>query len=193
MDELRVKSNGLEALFEYEKGKCRGILNGIDNEVWNPATDTYLTSKFTVKGVTVGKKKNKKKICEEYALDETLPLFVFIGRLVGEKAADILPWAFKNVLYHQHGKACYFVLGSGEKNIEAELFNITKDNKGYYNTYIGYDETLSFVDAQPCGTLWVEPNVRHALRNSACSAEYRRLARHGERYGRMGRFWHKVQ
>ena len=143
MNELRYKSNGLEALFEYEKGKCRGILNGIDNEVWNPETDSYLYNNFTVKGVTAGKKKNKKKICEEYGLDEKLPLFVFIGRLVGEKAADILPGAFKNVLYHQAGKACYMVLGSGDKNVERELYNITEQNKGYYNTFIGYDEALS--------------------------------------------------
>ena len=143
MNELRYKSNGLEALFEYEKGKCVGILNGIDNEVWNPETDSYLFNKFSVKGVAAGKKKNKKKICETYGLDETLPLFVFIGRLVGEKAADILPAAFKNVLYHQQGKACYFVLGSGDKQIENELFNITAENEGFYNTHIGYDETLS--------------------------------------------------
>ena len=143
MNELRHKSNGLEALFEYEKGKCVGILNGIDNEVWNPETDTYLFNNFSVKGVAAGKKKNKKKICEKYGLEETLPLFVFIGRLVGEKAADILPGAFKNVLYHQYGKACYFVLGSGDKQVESELFNITADNQGYYNTHIGYDEALS--------------------------------------------------
>ena len=143
MNELRYKSNGLEALFEYEKGKCRGILNGIDNEVWNPETDSYLYNNFTVKGVTAGKKKNKKKICEEYGLDEKLPLFVFIGRLVGEKAADILPGAFKNVLYYQAGKACYMILGSGDKNVERELYNITEHNKGYYNTFIGYDEALS--------------------------------------------------
>ncbi|MFP5041420.1 glycogen synthase [Parasediminibacterium sp. JCM 36343] len=143
MAELRYKSNGLEALFEYEKGKCRGILNGIDNEVWNPETDPYLTNKFSVKGVAAGKKKNKKKICEEYGLDENLPLFVFIGRLVGEKAADILPGAFHNVLYHQHGKACYMILGSGEKAIEAELASITASYKGFYNTQIGYDEALS--------------------------------------------------
>ena len=143
MNELRYRSNGLEALFEYEKGKCVGILNGIDNEVWNPETDSYLTNKFTIKGVTLGKKKNKKKICEEYGLDENLPLFVFIGRLVGEKAADILPSAFKNVLYHQAGKASYMVLGSGDKYVESQLFNITSQYPGYYNTYIGYDEALS--------------------------------------------------
>jgi len=143
MDELRFKSNGLEALFEYEKGKCSGILNGIDNEVWNPETDHYLFNNYSIKGVTVGKKKNKKKICELYGLDETLPLIVFIGRLVGEKAADILPSVFKNVLYHQRGKACFLMLGSGDKQIETELFNITSNYPGLYNTYIGYDEALS--------------------------------------------------
>ena len=52
MDELRQNANGLEALFEYEKGKCVGILNGIDNEVWNPETDTYLTHHYTIKTVS---------------------------------------------------------------------------------------------------------------------------------------------
>lgn len=143
MAELRYNSNGLEDLFEYEKGKCVGILNGIDNEVWDPATDPYLTSNFSVKTVDAGKKKNKKQICETYGLDEKLPLFVFIGRLVGEKAADILPGAFLNALYHQQGKACYMVLGSGDKHVEWELNNITNQYRGYYNAVIGYDEALS--------------------------------------------------
>jgi starch synthase len=143
MDELRYNSNGLEDLFEYEKGKCVGILNGIDNEVWDPATDPFLASNFSVKTVDAGKKKNKKEICEAYGLNEKLPLFVFIGRLVGEKAADILPGAFLNALYHQQGKACYMVLGSGEKKVEWELNNITNQYRGYYNAVIGYDEALS--------------------------------------------------
>ena len=143
MAELRFNSNGLEDLFEYEKGKCLGILNGIDNEVWDPATDPFLHNNFTVKSVMAGKKKNKKKICDIFGLDENLPLFVFIGRLVGEKAADILPNAFLNVLYHQKNKACYMVLGSGDKEVESQLNNITTQYSGYYNTMIGYDETLS--------------------------------------------------
>ena len=36
LEELKYMSNGLEALFEYEKGKCVGILNGIDSNVWDP-------------------------------------------------------------------------------------------------------------------------------------------------------------
>src|SRR3954469_592317 len=91
LDELRHSANGLESLFEYERGKCVGILNGIDTDVWNPATDTYTDHQYSIEDVDQGKKLNKQILCERFNLDIDNPLIVFIGRLVGEKAADILP------------------------------------------------------------------------------------------------------
>jgi len=143
MDELRENANGLEALFEFEKGKCVGILNGIDNEVWNPSTDTYIENRFTVKTVTKGKEQNKKILCDQFGLDITKPLFVFIGRLVGEKAADILPDAIRTAIYQTQGNACFLILGSGETSIEWELQQMTNEYQGIYNAYIGYNEQLS--------------------------------------------------
>ena len=143
MDELRKNANGLEALFEYEKGKCVGILNGIDNEVWNPETDTYLTHHYTIKTVKKGKEQNKKILCEQFGLDFSKPLFVFIGRLVGEKAADILPDAIRTAMHETQGNACFLILGSGETNIEWELQQMTNHHNGIYNAYIGYNEQLS--------------------------------------------------
>jgi starch synthase len=143
MNELKYNSNGLEALFEYEKGKCRGILNGIDNDVWNPETDTYLEENYAIKTVANGKKKNKDLICKEYGLDETKPLFVFIGRLVGEKAADILPDAIITSLLSNPQAACFMILGSGEQHVEKQLAGLTKSFAGYYNAVIGYNEALS--------------------------------------------------
>ena len=143
MDELRENANGLEALFEFEKGKCAGILNGIDNEVWNPSTDTYIENRFTVKTVTKGKEQNKKILCDQFGLDITKPLFVFIGRLVGEKAADILPAAIRTAIYQTQGNACFLILGSGETSIEWELQQMTNEYQGIYNAYIGYNEQLS--------------------------------------------------
>jgi starch synthase len=143
MDELRFNSNGLEKLFEYEKGKCVGILNGIDNEVWNPETDKYLTEHFGVKDVTEGKQKNKEALCKQFGLDPEKPLFVFIGRLVGEKAADILPDASKSAIYDTQGAAGFLVLGSGETHVEWEFQQMVEPYKGIFNTVIGYDETLS--------------------------------------------------
>lgn len=145
MEELRVNSNGLEKLFEYERGKCVGILNGIDNEVWNPATDKYLDHHFTTKNVTEGKKKNKAVLCERFGLDTNKPLFVFIGRLVGEKAAEILPYAIRLAIEQTQGQASFLVLGSGETTVEWEFQQMVEPYKGIFNVVIGYDETLSHI------------------------------------------------
>ncbi len=55
LEELRYSANGLENLFEYERGKCVGILNGIDTDVWDPATDTYIDNQFSIENVAEGK------------------------------------------------------------------------------------------------------------------------------------------
>jgi starch synthase len=76
-----------------ERLKCSGILNGIDTVVWNPETDTYILDNFSIKDAEKGKLLNKKKLCKDFKLKVELPLFIYIGRLVGEKAADLLPQA----------------------------------------------------------------------------------------------------
>lgn len=143
LEELRYKSNGLEALFEYEKGKCSGILNGIDTEVWNPETDPLIEYNFDLANVDKGKYQNKEDICGNFDLDPDRPLITFIGRLVGEKAADVLPDSIAAVLRELDGKVNFLILGGGEPKIEAGLSAL----KGYfpnsYDFYRGYNETLS--------------------------------------------------
>lgn len=143
MEELFYEANGLEALFEYERGKCSGILNGIDNEIWNPKTDTYIDNHFTVKTVTKGKQLNKDLLCSKFSLDPQKPLFVFIGRLVGEKAADILHDAIATAIYQTEGAANFFILGSGQTDVEWALQQLSYQHTGVYNVYIGYNEALS--------------------------------------------------
>ena len=171
MDELRYAANGLENLFEYEKGKCTGILNGIDNEVWDPANDHFLVKNYDEKKAEKGKQKNKKEICAQFGLDTEKPLFIFIGRLVGEKAADLLPDAISSSIYQHHGNCNFLVLGSGEPAVEGELEAMKSQFNGYVNTYIGYSESLSHLlyagadfllmpsRVEPCGL-----NQMYALR-----------------------------
>lgn len=143
MDELKYSANGLEKLFEYEQGKCVGILNGIDNAVWDPQTDTYILDNYSVEDVDAGKALNKKELCREYGLDVRKPLFVFIGRLVGEKAADLLPQAIYDALLHSQGKMNFLILGSGDPTVEQQLSSLSGRFTGYYNSTIGYNEKLS--------------------------------------------------
>ncbi len=143
MEELFWDANGLESLFEYEKGKCLGILNGIDHEIWSSETDSFLEDHFTLKTVTKGKQANKDILCDRFGLDKTKPLFVFIGRLVGEKAAEILPGAISRAINETNGAACFLILGSGQTDVEWSLQQMTNYYPGIYNAYIGYNEALS--------------------------------------------------
>jgi starch synthase len=143
LGELKYSANGLEALFEYEKGKCSGILNGIDEEVWNTATDTYIERQYSVEDSKEGKAANKKILCDQYNLDESKPLIIFIGRMVGEKAADLLPQAISDAIYYIHGSMNFLILGSGDPHIQYQLQSIQGQFVGFYNSYIGYNEKLS--------------------------------------------------
>jgi starch synthase len=140
MQQLKYQSAGLETLFEYEKGKCVGILNGIDNEVWNPATDPMVAHHYDLKTVTEGKRKNKTVLCEQYGLDSNKPLIIFIGRLVGEKAADVLPGAIQHALDKTNCGANFLVIGTGDTQVESALNFLVQLYPGNFNTWIGYDE-----------------------------------------------------
>ena len=171
MDELRYSANGLQNLFEYERGKSYGILNGIDTQIWNPETDNYIIKNYNQELVDKGKIKNKKELCGQFDLDVDKPLIAFIGRLVGEKAADLLPDAISQSIYQHHGKANFLVLGSGDTNIEGQLDHMKHQFGGYFNSYIGYSEPLSHLmyagadfllmpsRVEPCGL-----NQMYALR-----------------------------
>ncbi|WP_027126284.1 glycogen synthase [Gelidibacter mesophilus] len=169
MEELKHAANGLEDLLRYESGKCVGILNGIDDKVWDPATDDSLIKNYTLKTVTAGKKANKEWLCKEFNLNPELPLFAFIGRLVGEKGADLLPDIFGNSLVHKN--LSIMMLGSGDSSVEHQLDQLKYRYPGYYNTYIGYNERLAHIvyaaadflvmpsRVEPCGL-----NQMYALR-----------------------------
>ncbi len=143
LEELRVEANGLEKLFEYERGKCYGILNGIDTEVWNPETDHYIEQNFSVENFKENKIINKRVLCAQFNLDEKKPLIVFIGRLVHEKAADLLASAIGDSIYYMEGKMNFLILGSGDPVVETQLSNLHSHFFGYYNSMIGYNEKLS--------------------------------------------------
>ncbi|HEV7330093.1 MAG TPA: glycogen/starch synthase [Flavisolibacter sp.] len=171
LEEMRYEAAGLESLMNYERGKCVGILNGIDADVWNPSTDPFIVRNYDDHDVKEGKKKNKKELCSTFGLDPEKPLITFIGRLVGEKAADVLPDAIRSSTYHHHGNANFLILGSGDPDVENRLQDVQQQLGGFVSTYIGYNEALSHLmyagadfllmpsRVEPCGL-----NQMYALR-----------------------------
>lgn len=143
LEELRYSANGLEALFEYEKGKCTGILNGIDTAVWNTATDELITKKYTITTSTKNKLANKEALCDMFNMDVNKPLFIFISRLIYDKGADLLYYAIKDAFEYIGRKMNFLILGSGDFGIEQSLVSLKNIYHNDFNIYIGYNEPLA--------------------------------------------------
>lgn len=142
MKELSHNSHGLEWLFQNETQKSRGIINGIDTEVWNPATDPMIANHYSAKQMAAGKKKNKQVLCEQFGLDPQYPTISFIGRLVHEKGADLLPDLFR--LYLESPQSVNFiVLGTGDRNLHYEFQAMNNRFVGYFDATLDYNEQLA--------------------------------------------------
>ncbi|MFN0215488.1 MAG: glycogen synthase [Saprospiraceae bacterium] len=144
--ELHENSLGLEPLFRLEWQKQWGIINGIDAQVWDPATDAALQFRLESEdqhpAISSFKQKNKRVLCEWFGLPEHLPLVSFIGRMVNEKGSDLLPDAYRNYI-HAGGSATFLVLGTGEAWTQNEFRSMTHQYSGRVNAVIDYNEALA--------------------------------------------------
>lgn len=143
MKELMQAETNLGNLLRQEKDKCDGILNGIDTDEWNPATDKKLDHRFSVKNLKSGKQKNKEQICEIFDFNPALPLISFIGRFVHQKGADVLSDAIWKAIHNHDKKMNFLIVGSGDGQLERglEQMKIFTDNR--FNCFIGYNEALA--------------------------------------------------
>lgn len=143
LQELSYNSNGLEHLFATERSRGQGIINGIDTEVWNPYTDSMIAGPIDALSPAKGKQLNKQALCKHFGLQADLPLISFIGRLVSEKGADLLPEAFTRSLKEHVGQVNILMLGAGEKETEKALTQLNELFPEHYKTFIGYNEELA--------------------------------------------------
>ncbi|MBT3225761.1 MAG: glycogen synthase [Deltaproteobacteria bacterium] len=133
--------SGLSKYLKRRKKDITGILNGIDLLEWDPEIDTIIPENFS-KNELSGKKVCKSKLQEKFSLpvDETIPLFAFIGRLVDQKGVSLLRDCLDTVL---EWELQLVVLGNGDPYY-AELFgNLPKLHQNKVGTYIGFNPDLA--------------------------------------------------
>lgn len=105
-------SHGMDAILRARSWKLSGILNGIDTNAYDPATDPYLFAPFSA-DEPAGKAANKQALQERLYLPvkADVPLIGMVSRLVSHKGFDLVQYAFEQLLQED---VQVVVLGSGE-------------------------------------------------------------------------------
>jgi len=117
-----------------------GILNGIDTDIWNPATDPHLPAHYDERDLA-GKAACKAALQSELGLPQQpdVPLLGVVSRLAHQKGIDVLAEALAELLPM---KLQLVVLGSGEAWAERLLTAVAAQN-GNLAVCIGYNEPLA--------------------------------------------------
>ena len=131
---------GLDGLLRGRADRLTGIVNGIDTDIWNPATDPTIPATFT-RDELFRRAINKRALEAEFALDEDdTPILAVVSRLTWQKGLDILAEAVDDVV----AAGCRLVVvGSGDRLLEGAFLSGAARHAGRVGVRIGYDELLS--------------------------------------------------
>ncbi len=133
---------GLDGVLRARGAALRGILNGIDDAVWDPATDPQLPARYRV-GDLAGKARCKRALQAELGLDvgDDAPLLGVVSRLAEQKGFDLLAVALPPAL--EAWDAELAVLGSGEERYERWVHELEARFPGRVGARVGFDEGLA--------------------------------------------------
>lgn len=129
----------LEDHLRYHNWKLRGIVNGIDYKMWDPATDPALAENYWLGNVLEHKMANKRALQRELGLEEDESKFVIglISRLTNQKGLDLVSSIIPQVL---DGNTQVVVLGTGDAQYEDTFRWYEATNRGTFSACIQYDE-----------------------------------------------------
>jgi starch synthase len=141
--EIQMPENGygLDWLTRLRANRLVGITNGVDYEVWNPATDPELPAHFE-RGNLDGKRECKRALLEQFQLPVNLdrPIIANITRLTAQKGIDLMMQVAGEVL----AAGAYIIsLGSGERHYEDFWQRLRDHAPNQVGIYRGYNERLA--------------------------------------------------
>jgi starch synthase len=144
---------GLDGILRTRRDDIFGIINGIDTELWNPATDPHITANYDA-GELSGKAENKKTLLREFHLPEKalsdegknstsnhlVPLIGIISRLADQKGFDILASAFDDIMSMD---VMIVILGTGEHRYHELLTKLGKKYPTKLGVKLAFDPRLA--------------------------------------------------
>jgi starch synthase len=153
---------GLEGVLRERSSTVIGVLNGIDDELWNPAKDALIPATYTPSNLE-GKTINKKVLLAKFGIDGSQldrPVLAMISRIDVQKGFDLVLSILEHLLFRELN---FVLLGSGNKETERRLRNIIDrhrinagmrfefDNGSAHITEAGADIFLMPSKYEPCG------------------------------------------
>jgi starch synthase len=153
---------GLDGVIRGRGADVVGILNGIDEALWNPATDPAIATRYDAERLA-GKRECRRALQAELglALDDDALLITVVSRLSAQKGLDLVLAALPELL--RDGRVQLAVQGTGEPALEAAFRMAQAAQPGRVQVRIGYDESrahrlIAGADAiavpsrfEPCG------------------------------------------
>ena len=132
---------GLDGLLRYRQPALTGILNGIDDAVWNPETDTLIPSPFSL-GALDARKANKAALQTRMGLDRNPDALVLgvVSRLTSQKGLDMLVDRLDGLVANGMQLA---LLGTGDRDLEHAFTAAAEWHMGSVGAIVGYDESLA--------------------------------------------------
>lgn len=132
---------GFDGLLRHRSGDLAGILNGVDDSVWNPATDPFIPMPYD-SGERTGKRAGKAALQRQagLAVHDRAPLFCIVSRLTEQKGLHLVLAALPGIVA-RGGQV--MVLGAGDAAFEAELKAVAAAQPQSVAVHLGYDEQLA--------------------------------------------------
>jgi len=132
---------GLDWLMRQRRDRLVGITNGVDYDVWDPATDPHLPAHYSAEDLS-GKAECKADLLRRFGLPEELdrPVIASISRLVAQKGFDLI----KDAAWEMLQEGAFFVsLGSGDAEYEGFFQRLKDSFPGGVGIYRGFNEPLA--------------------------------------------------
>ncbi|MEA3325843.1 MAG: glycogen/starch synthase [Chloroflexota bacterium] len=132
---------GLEKLLQTRKKVVSGIVNGLDQESWNPATDPQIPTNFDTLSLSK-RNQNRHALIKEFKLnpDPSIPLLILISRMDQQKGVDLAVEGLTGVIKK---KWQAILLGSGNPELEASCLELAEEYPNKIRTVIRFDAALA--------------------------------------------------
>jgi starch synthase len=170
--EIRTPAGGmgLDGLLRHRARDLTGILNGIDDALWDPATDVHLAAHFDARHRTA-RAENRKALAARMGLADTPDALLFgvVSRLSWQKGMDLVLYALPTLLA---GGAQLAMLGSGDPGLEGAFADAAKRNPGRVASHVGYAEDLAHLIQAGADAILVPSRFEPCGLTQLCALRY---------------------